>query len=172
MEMSKDTESRSRIHIKVGDIEIDVSGAQQEVDAEILKLREEEDWSAALAKVRSAREEAIAAAVDAAKRSGLPERGTAFKALLDNCNLTKRPDQVLAALHYLRDVEGVNDSPPRVMMDLFEDAGIGAPGNLSLYINRLRERGFLTIPPSAHDKNRYAVLTPEGRAHLDKRSRN
>ena len=96
--MSKDTESRSRIHIKVGDIEIDVSGAQQEVDAEILKLREEEDWSAALAKVRSAREEAIAAAVDAAKRSGLPERGTAFKALLDNCNLTKRPDQVLNCL--------------------------------------------------------------------------
>jgi len=29
----------------------------------------------------------------------------------------------------------------------------------------------LSIPPSAHDKNRYAVITPEGRAHLDRRSR-
>jgi len=169
--MNEGDKGDSSIYIRVGDIEIDVAGAQQEVDTEILKLREEEDWSAALAKVRSAREAAIAAAVEAAKRSGLPERGTAFKALLENCSLQKRPDQVLAALHYLRDVEGVNDSPPRVIMTLFEDAGIMAPGNLSLYINRLRERGFLIIPPSAHDKNRYAVLTPEGRAHLDKRSR-
>ena len=125
-----------------------------------------------LSHVPKSNAEDVKAAVDAAKRSGLPERGTAFRALLDNCNLNKRPDQVLAALHYLRDVEGVNDSPPRVLMDLFADAGIGAPGNLSLYLNRLRDRGFLTIPPSADDKNRYAVLTPEGRAHLDKRSRN
>ena len=164
--MSNEEEVNSRIYIKVGDIEIDVSGAQHEVDDAILKLREDEDWSTAFA-----REGAIAAAVEAAKRAGLPARGTAFKALLDNCNLQKKPDQVLAALHYLRDVEGVNDSPPRVLMDLFEDAGLLSPGNLSLYLNRLRERGFLSIPPSAHDKNRYAVITPEGRAHLDRRSR-
>jgi len=169
--MGDDEEINSRIYIKVGDIEIDVSGAQHEVNDEILKLREDEDWSTALAKVRNAREAAITAAVEAAKRAGLPARGTAFKALLDNCDLQKKPDQVLAALHYLRDVEGVNDSPPRVLMDLFEDAGLLSPGNLSLYLNRLRERGFLSIPPSAHDKNRYAVITPEGRAHLDRRSR-
>ena len=75
------------------------------------------------------------------------------------------------AFQYLRDVEGVNDSPPRVIDQLFEDAGLEPPGNLSLYLNRLRERGFLVTPPSAKEKNRYAILTPEGRAHLDKRSR-
>ena len=47
---------------------------------------------------------------------------------------------------------------------------VEAPDNLSLYLNRLVERGFLTCPPGSNDKNRYAVLTPEGRAHLDRRS--
>jgi len=53
---------------------------------------------------------------------------------------------------------------------LFEDAGLEKPGNLSLYLNRLREKEFLQIPQGEEDKNRYAILTPEGRAHLDKRS--
>lgn len=168
--MTSDEGVDSRIYIRVGDIEIDIAGGQEEVDAKVLKLRKGEAWSQAISKVRQARELAIAAAVEAARRGGLPERGSAFKTLIDNCNLIKKPDQVLAAIHYLRDVEGVNDSPPRTINSLFEDAAIPAPGNLSLYLNRLRDRGFLTIPPSAHEKNRYAILTPEGRAHLDKRS--
>ena len=99
------------------------------------------------------------------------ERGSAFRALIENCNLIRKPDQVLGAIQYLRDVEGINDSPPRIIDSLFEDAGMEPPGNLSLYLNRLRERGFLSIPTSAKEKNRYAAITPEGRAHLDKRSR-
>ncbi|MBT3657367.1 MAG: hypothetical protein HN544_04110, partial [Euryarchaeota archaeon] len=94
-----------------------------------------------------------------------------FRALIENCSLIRKPDQVLGAIQYLRDVEGVNDSPPRVIDQLFIDAGLEPPGNLSLYLNRLREKGFLVTPPSAKEKNRYAILTPEGRAHLDKRSR-
>lgn len=161
----------SRIYVRVGEnIEIDISGAQSGVDAKLLKIRKGESWSQAISRVRQARENAISAAVDAAKRSGLPERGSAFKALIDNCHLIKKPDQVLAAIHYLRDVEGVNDSPPRTINNLFRDAGLPSPENLSLYLNRLRERGFLSIPPSADEKNRYAVLTPEGRSHLDNRS--
>ena len=77
---------------------------------------------------------------------------------------------VLAAIHYLRDVEGVHDSPPRVVARLFEDAGLEAPGNLSLYLNRLRERGLLEIPEIGGGKNRYVVLTPAGRRHLDERT--
>ena len=65
----------------------------------------------------------------------------------------------------------VNDSPPRVINQLFDDAGMETPGNLSLYLNRRRERGYIVIPPSANEKNRYAILTPEGRGHLDRRSR-
>ena len=160
----------SRVLIRVGDVEIDISGSQREVDAQMMEIREGEQWSTALAKVRSAREAAIAAAVEAAKKSGMPERGSAFRSLIENSTLTKKPDQVLAAIQYLRDVEGTDDSPPRVLKKLFDDSGLGAPDNLSLYLNRLVERGFLTCPPGSKDKNRYAVLTPEGRAHLDRRS--
>ena len=160
----------SRVLIRVGDVEIDISGSQREVDAQMMEIREGEQWSTAIAKVRSAREAAIAAAVEAAKKSGMPERGSAFRSLIENSTLSKKPDQVLAAIQYLRDVEGTDDSPPRVLKKLFDDSGLGAPDNLSLYLNRLVERGFLTCPPGSKDKNRYAVLTPEGRAHLDRRS--
>ena len=160
----------SRVLIRVGDVEIDISGSQREVDAQMMDIREGEQWSTAIAKVRSAREAAISAAVEAAKNSGMPERGSAFRSLIENSTLTKKPDQVLAAIQYLRDVEGTDDSPPRVLKKLFDDSGLGAPDNLSLYLNRLVERGFLTCPPGSNDKNRYAVLTPEGRAHLDRRS--
>ena len=160
----------SRVLIRVGDVEIDLSGSQKEVDAEMMNIREGEEWSTAIAKVRSARETAIAAAVEAAKKSGMPERGSAFRSLIENSTLNKKPDQVLAAIQYLREVEGIDDSPPRVLKQLFDDSGLGAPDNLSLYLNRLIERGFITCPPGANSKNRYAVLTPEGRAHLDRRS--
>jgi DNA-binding MarR family transcriptional regulator len=160
----------SRLLIRVGDVEIDLSGSQKEVDAEMMNIRQGEEWSAAIAKVRSARESAIAAAVEAAKKSGMPERGSAFRSLIENSTLSKKPDQVLAAIQYLREVEGIDDSPPRVLKQLFHDSGLGAPDNLSLYLNRLIERGFITCPPGANEKNRYAVLTPEGRAHLDRRS--
>ena len=161
----------ARILIRAGDVEIDLSGAQTSVDERLTKVREDDTWSIALSRIRNARERAIEAAVDAARDAGLPERGSAFKALIDNCSLIRKPDQVLGAIQYLRDVEGINDSPPRVIDQLFEDAGLEPPGNLSLYLNRLKERGFLVTPPSAKEKNRYAILTPEGRAHLDKRSR-
>ena len=55
-------------------------------------------------------------------------------------------------------------------MSLFTDAGIEPPGNLSLYLNRLRERGFLDIPEGSPDKNRFVIVTDAGRHHLDMRS--
>ena len=161
----------ARVLIRAGDVEIDISGAQTSVHERLPRVKEDETWSIALSRIRNARERAIEAAVEAAREAGLPERGSAFRALIENCNLIRKPDQVLGAIQYLRDVEGVNDSPPRVIDQIFEDAGLEPPGNLSLYLNRLRERGFLVTPPSAKEKNRYAILTPEGRAHLDKRSR-
>ena len=165
-----DEAGNSRVLIRVGDVEIDISGSQREVDAEMMNIRDGEEWSTAIAKVRSARESAIAAAVEAAKKSGMPERGSAFRSLIENSTLIKKPDQVLAAIQYLREVEGIDDSPPRVLKKLFDDSGLAAPDNLSLYLNRLVERGFISCPPGTSDKNRYAVLTPEGRAHLDRRS--
>ena len=159
-----------RLTIQAGDVEIDLKGAAIQIDEQMVHTKAEHTWTVLLERIREARESAMEAAVAAAREAGLPERGSAFRALLENCALTRKPDQVLGAIHYLRDVEGISDSPPRVVNDLFTDAGIEPPGNLSLYPNRLKERNFLMVPSGKDDKNRFAILTPEGQAHLDKRS--
>ncbi len=159
-----------RFTVQAGDVEIDLEGASIQIDEQIAQLKTEHTWTVLLERIREAREQALEAAVTAAREAGLPERGSAFRALLENCALTRKPDQVLGAIHYLRNVEGIEDSPPRVVNDLFTDAGIDPPGNLSLYLNRLKERNFLEVPSGKDDKNRFAILTPEGQAHLDKRS--
>ena len=100
----------------------------------------------------------------------MPERGSAFRRLIDNCNIYRTGDVILAAIHYLRDVEKIKDSPPRVVNQLFSEAEIEPPGNLSLYLNRLKERGLLMVPLEHGDKNRFSLLTDAGRAHLDKQS--
>ena len=124
--METSNSQSARVYIRVGDIEIDISGEQQEVDAHLMKVMEGEEWSTALTKIRSKRETAIAAAIQAAKNTGLPNRGSAFKSLIESCNISKKPDRVLAAIHYLKDVEGINDVPPRVIMDLFLDSQLEA----------------------------------------------
>ncbi len=159
-----------RLSIQAGDVEIDLEGAAIQIDEQLSHIKAEHTWTVLLERIREAREAAMEAALNAARDAGLPERGSAFRALLENCALTRKPDQVLGAIHYLRDVEGIEDSPPRVVNDLFNDAGIEPPGNLSLYLNRLKERNFLFVPAGKDDKNRFAILTPEGQAHLDKRS--
>jgi hypothetical protein len=165
-------EVQNRIMVRVGDVDIDLTGSAREIDSLMVKKIQDESWSTALASIRTAREIAIQAARRAAEESGLPERGAAFQTLCQKNNLTRKPDQVLAAIQYLREVEGVHDSPPRVLEQLFLDAGMEPPGNLSLYLNRLRERHFIEYPGGdGNRKNRYAVLTTEGRSHLDNRSR-
>ncbi|MEC8764079.1 MAG: hypothetical protein VXX40_02645 [Candidatus Thermoplasmatota archaeon] len=161
---------RLRLTIQAGDVEIDLEGAAIQIDEQLSHIKAEHTWTVLLERIREARESAMEAAVTAAREAGLPERGSAFRALLENCALTRKPDQVLGAIHYLRDVEGIEDSPPRIVNELFTDAGIDPPGNLSLYLNRLKDRNFLMVPADKDDKNRFAILTPEGQAHLDKRS--
>ena len=161
---------QSRIFVTAGDLEIDISGATVEVDARLIQMRHDDTWSIVLERLRDARNAAIDAAIDAARDVGLPDRGSAFRALVETCSLGKKPDQVLAAIHYLRDVEKITDSPPRVVNQLFTDADIEPPGNLSLYLNRLKERGLLMVPIQYGDKNRFSLLTSAGKAHLDKQS--
>ncbi len=163
-------EANSKVSVIAGDIEIDLEGAAMEVEEQLILHRQDDTWTIMLDRLAQARKDALKAAVSAAKEKGLPERGSAFRVLLETCSLERKPDQVLGAIHYLRSVEGIQDSPPRVINQLFSDAKIDPPGNLSLYLNRLRERKFLVIPPGKEDKNRFAHLTEEGRAHLDKRS--
>ena len=117
---------------------------------------------------------AFEAAREAARTSGMPERGSAFKSLVDTCRLKKKPDKILAAIHYLREVEGQIDSPPRELKQLFIDSGEDAEDvekwNISLYLNRLRDQGRLEYTVENPDKNRFMILTNEGRAHLDSRA--
>ena len=152
-------------------MEIDLEGAAIQIDERLGHVKAEHTWTMLLDRIREARENALEAAVTAAREAGLPERGSAFRSLLENCALSRKPDQVLGAIHYLRNVENIEDSPPRIVNNLFTDAGIEPPGNLSLYLTRLKERHFLMVPEGKDDKNRFAILTPEGQAHLDKRSR-
>ena len=159
-----------RLTIQAGDVEIDLEGAAIQIDEQMLQTKTEHTWTVLLERIREAREAALEAAVSAARDAGLPERGSAFRALLENCALTRKPDQVLGAIHYLRDVEGINDSPPRVVNELFTDAGIDPPGNHTLSLTRLKERNFLMVPTGKEEKNRFAILTRQGQAHLDKRS--
>ena len=161
-----------KISITAGDVEIDLDGSSAELEEMLSLLRQDDSWGLMIDRLKVARNAAMKAAIAAAKASGLPERGSAFHTLVETCSLKRKPDQVLGAIHYLREVEGVSDSPPRVINQLFEDAGMESPGNLSLYLNRLRERKFLIIPDGNEDKNRFAILSGEGRAHLDKRSTN
>lgn len=163
-------EPSSKVSVIAGDIEIDIEGAAMEVEEQLLHHRQDDTWTIMLDRLAQARKDALQAAVSDAKEKGLPKRGSDFRVLLDTCSLERKPDQVLGAIHYLRSVEGIGDSPPRVINQLFSDAKIDPPGNLSLYLNRLRERNFLMIPAGKEDKNRFAHLTEEGRAHLDKRS--
>tara|TARA_B110000008_G_C16637563_1_gene431197 strand:+ start:132 stop:632 length:501 start_codon:yes stop_codon:yes gene_type:complete len=159
-----------KISVTAGDVDIDLDGSTVEIEEMLALLRQDDTWSLMINRLKVAKKAALKAAIAAAKASGLPERGSAFTTLVESCSLKRKPDQVLGAIHYLREIEGVMDSPPRVINQLFEDAGMESPGNLSLYLNRLRERNFLIIPSASDDKNRFAVLSEEGRAHLDKRS--
>lgn len=161
-----------KISVTAGDVEIDHDGSTAEIEEMLSLLRRDDSWSLMIERLKVARNASMEAAIAAAKASGLPERGSAFRTLIETCALKRKPDQVLGAIHYLREVEGVTDSPPRVINQLFEDAGMDSPGNLSLYLNRLRERNFLIIPSGSEDKSRFAILSTEGRAHLDKRSTN
>ncbi len=161
-----------KISVTAGDVEIDYEGSAAGMGEMLALLRQDDSWSIMIDRLKVAKNAATQTNKSASGPDGKLSRGGDFAALIENCSLKRKPEQVLGAIHYLREIEGVMDSPPRVINQLFEDAGMEAPGNLSLYLNRLRERNFLIIPSGSEDKNRFAVLSEEGRAHLDKRSEN
>jgi len=170
-----------RIIIRVGSTEVDLTGSAREVNDSWLKLKEQDTWASALSKIRSARQDAIDAARQSLSETGVPERGSAFRRLIDNCNIYRTGDVILAAIHYLRSVEKEDNTPPREVKKLIEDSGRWTDEelekwNVSLYINRMLEdsssRGrpaLLTFPPGT-DKNRFVILTDAGRDYLERLS--
>ena len=163
-------DKQTKVSIHVGDFEFKAEGSQIEVEERLSHFKEEGVWNAMLERIQESKEFAIESASNLSKSEDLTPRGSSFRALLENYSLEGKPEQVLGALHYLRDIEELEDCPPRVINTLFEDANIDPPGNLSLYINRLKERSFIMIPDKHGDKNRYAQLTEGGRLHLEEKS--
>ncbi len=170
-----------RIYIRVGSTEVDLSGSAREVNDSWLKLREQDTWASSLSKVRTARQDAIDAARASLQELGIPERGSAFRRLIENCGIYKTGDVILAAIHYLRSVEKEEDTPPREVKQFIVDSGKWSTEevekwNLSLYINRMledtSERGkpALLEYPAGMDKNRFVILTDAGRDHLERLS--
>tara|TARA_Y100000766_G_scaffold267782_1_gene263296 strand:+ start:2097 stop:2597 length:501 start_codon:yes stop_codon:yes gene_type:complete len=162
----------NKISIRVGEFEFESEGSQLEVDEKFAQFKEEGFWNIITERLDEAKDIAIDNSNSAAQEKSFSERGIKFRTLVENCSLEGKPDQVLGALHFLRDIEGLDDCPPRVINALFEQANIEPPGNLSLYINRLLEKNLLTIAKKHDDKNRFAELTEAGRKHLEKKAEN
>ena len=169
-----------RIYIRAGSEEIDLSGSAREVNDAWLNITKQDTWHSTLSRIRVARQEAIESAREVAIRSGIPERGSAFRRLIDTCGIEKKSNVILAAIHYLRSVEKESDTPPRDLRKLIsqskkwteEDV---SKWNLSLYISRMLEGGsdqspMLEYPKDMPEKNRYVVLTDAGIDHLEKMS--
>ena len=124
-----------------------------------------------------ARQEAINKAMEVVVKSGIPERGSAFRRLLDTCGVDKKSDVILAAIHYLRSVERESDTPPRDVRILIAQSGMWDEDevekwNLSLYINRMLEGSspLLEYPEGKARKNRFVVLTDDGVDYLENMS--
>jgi len=159
----------NKISIQVGEFEFESEGSQIEVDEKFARFKEEGFWNIISERLEEAKD--IAIDVSTSQQDSISERGMKFRTLVENCSLEGKPEQVLGALHFLRDVEGLDDCPPRVINSLFEQANIEPPGNLSLYINRLIEKEFLSIPKKHGEKNRFAELTEAGRKHLENKAK-
>ena len=166
-----------RIYIKAGSEEIDLSGSAREVNDAWLNITKQDTWQSTLSRIRLARKEAIERAHEGALKSGIPERGSAFRRLIDTCGIDKKSDVILAAIHYLRSVEKEIDTPPRDIKSLIVQSEKWEEGeidkwNLSLYINRMLEGGgaLLEYPVNQPEKNRYVVLTDAGLDHLENMS--
>ena len=159
----------NKISIQVGEFEFESEGSQIEVDEKFARFKEEGFWNIISERLEEAKD--IAIDVSTSQQDSISERGMKFRTLVENCSLEGKPEQVLGALHFLRDVEGLDDCPPRIINALFEQANIEPPGNLSLYINRLIEKEFLSIPKKHGEKNRFAELTEAGRKHLENKAK-
>lgn len=169
-----------RIYIRAGSEEIDLSGSAREVNDAWLNITKQDTWQSTLSRIRVARQEAIESAREVAIRSGIPERGSAFRRLIDTCGIEKKSNVILAAIHYLRSVEKESDTPPRDLRKLISQSKKWTEEdvlkwNLSLYISRMLEGGsdqspMLEYPKDMPEKNRYVVLTDAGIDHLEKMS--
>ena len=48
-------DDEAKVLIRAGDVEIDISGAQNSVDERLIRVKEDDTWSIALSRIRNAR---------------------------------------------------------------------------------------------------------------------
>ena len=103
-------EDDTRLTINVGDVEIDMVGGQSEIEERLTRIKEDGQWEILLEQIKIAVENSD---VSDTVPEGLCERGKIFRAMVENCNLDRKPDQILASIHYLRSSEGVDEARKR-----------------------------------------------------------
>ena len=94
----------NKISIQVGEFEFESEGSQIEVDEKFARFKEEGFWNIISERLEEAKD--IAIDVSTSQQNSISERGMKFRTLVENCSLEGKPEQVLGALHFLRDVEG------------------------------------------------------------------
>ena len=104
----------NKISIRIGEFEFESEGSQIEVDEKYAQFKEEGFWGIITERLEEAKDMTIDATNNTSQAKSIPERGMQFRTLVENCSLEGKPDQVLGALHFLRDVEGMEDCPPRI----------------------------------------------------------
>ena len=158
--------SRCRISINVGEIEIELVGSKIEVESKLLEIKEGGEWSVAIGKIKEAKENSELTD-NVIKNYSIPNMLEQFEMFISNYDLKKGPDQVLIAIHYLSQIEKIDDIPPRKIEDLFVGAKLPIPKNVSLYLNRLKDKHFLDFAEGKPEKNRFLVLTKDGIDYLN-----
>ena len=107
--------SLNKISIQVGEFEFESEGSQIEVDEKFARFKEEGFWNIIIERLEEAKDMTIDSSNSTSREKSIPDRGMKFRTLVENCSLEGKPDQVLGALHFLRDVEGLEDCPPRTI---------------------------------------------------------
>ena len=158
-------EDEVKLSLILGQKEFEMVGSESEVKQKWEEMKQSDEWDAILQKIKLAKKDTEAATVVAKNELGADK----FASLIHHSNITTKSDRILAAIFHLRDLQKLEDCPPRTIEKLFDSANLENPGNLSLYVNRLRDRGFLTIPEKFSEKNRYVILTEEGHRQLNQR---
>ncbi len=158
-------EDEVKLSLIIGQKEFEMIGSESEVKQKWEEMKQSDDWDVILQKIKLVKKDTDEFTVVA--KNGLA--ADKFASLIHHSNITTKSDRILAAIFHLRDLQKLEDCPPRLIEKLFDSSNLGLPGNLSLYINRLRDRGFLTIPEKFSEKNRYVILTEEGHRHLNQK---
>ena len=98
----------SKLSIRIGEFEFEYEGSTYEIDEKLAEFKQEGLWGVITERLQDAKEQSIDSSVSVSQEKSISQRGMKFRTLLENCTLDGKPEQVLGAIHFLRDLEGNN----------------------------------------------------------------